>query len=41
MGSGLSPLKYPEYLRYMKTLLDREKEIKVLHAHNEAMEFMR
>ena len=23
----------------MKTLLDREKEIKVLHAHNEAMEF--
>ena len=39
MGPGLSPLKYPEYLRYMKTLLDREKEIKVLHAHNEAMEF--
>ena len=33
MGPGLSPLKYPEYLRYMKTLLDREKEIKVLHAH--------
>ncbi|MFR6589330.1 MAG: hypothetical protein ACLURV_03105 [Gallintestinimicrobium sp.] len=23
----------------MKTLLEREKEIKVLHAHNEAMEF--
>ena len=39
MGPGLSPLKYPEYLRYMKALLDREKEIKVLHAHNEAMEF--
>ena len=28
MGPGLSPLKYPEYLRYMKTLLDREKKLR-------------
>ncbi len=37
ISPGLSPAKYPEYMRFMKKLLSENKSIKVLHAHNEAM----
>ena len=34
---SLSPLHYPEYQRFMQTLLAQNPDIKILHAHNEAM----
>ena len=37
LSPGLNPLHYPQYIRFMKELLAREKDIRVLHAHNEAM----
>lgn len=37
ISPGLSPAKYPAYMRFMEKLLSENKSIKVLHAHNEAM----
>lgn len=37
ISPGLSPAKYPAYMRFMRKLLNENKSIKVLHAHNEAM----
>lgn len=34
---GVAPQKYPAYLRFMEQLLAAEPDIRVLHAHNEAM----
>lgn len=34
---GLNPLKYPAYLKFMRELLKDNPDIKILHAHNEAM----
>ena len=34
---GLSPWKYPAYIRFMKQLLSEHPDIKILHAHNEGM----
>ena len=34
---GLSPWKYPAYIRFMRELLAAHPEIKILHAHNEGM----
>lgn len=36
---GLSPDKFPGYMRFMKDLLCANPEIKVLHAHNEGMAY--
>ena len=35
---GVAPQNYPAYLRSMQQLLAQHPEIKVLHAHNEAMQ---
>lgn len=35
---GVAPQSYPAYLRSMQQLLAQHPEIKVLHAHNEAMQ---
>lgn len=35
---GVAPQQYPAYLRYMQQLLAQHPEIRVLHAHNEAMQ---
>lgn len=35
---GVAPQSYPAYLRSMQQLLTQHPEIKVLHAHNEAMQ---
>ncbi|MBQ4227830.1 MAG: glycosyltransferase family 1 protein [Clostridia bacterium] len=37
VSPGLNPLHYPAYRRCVKTLLADNPEIKILHAHNEAM----
>lgn len=34
---GLNPLHYPEYLRFVQQVLTQNPDIKILHAHNEAM----
>lgn len=39
VSPGLSPTKYPAYMRYVGTLLRENPDIRVLHAHNEAMGF--
>lgn len=39
VSPGLSPAKYPAYMVYMKRLLAENPDIRVLHAHNEAMGF--
>lgn len=38
---GVAPQSYPAYLRSMQQLLAQHPEIKVLHAHNEAMQLLR
>lgn len=35
---GVAPQCYPAYLKYMKKLLAENPDIRVLHAHNEAMQ---
>lgn len=37
VSPGLSPLHYAEYQRYVKKIFASESDIRVLHAHNEAM----
>ena len=39
VSPGLSPAKYPAYMRYVGGLLRENPDIRVLHAHNEAMGF--
>ena len=39
VSPGLSPHKYPAYLRFMAQLLRDNPEIRIVHAHNEAMGF--
>ena len=39
VSPGLSPVKYPAYMAFMKQLLAEHPDIRVLHAHNEAMGF--
>ena len=34
---GLNPLHYPQYLRFVQQVAAQDKDIKILHAHNEAM----
>ena len=34
---GLNPLHYPEYLRFVGDILKNSPDIRILHAHNEAM----
>lgn len=35
-STGFNPLKYGEYLKYMKTLFQEHPEYKIVHAHNGA-----
>lgn len=35
---GVAPQRYPAYLHYMEQLLAQHPEIRILHAHNEAMQ---
>ena len=37
VSPGLSPWKYPAYMRFMRGLLSEHPDIKILHAHNEGM----
>ena len=37
VSTGLNPLHYPQYKRFMAELLHSNPEIGILHAHNEAM----
>lgn len=39
VSPGLSPAKYPAYIRFVAQLLNDEPQIQVLHAHNEAMAY--
>lgn len=34
---GLNPLHYPQYLRFVRDVIAQNPEIKIVHAHNEAM----
>ena len=37
VSPGLNPLHYPKYKRFVADLLQENPEIKIVHAHNEAM----
>ncbi len=37
VSPGLNPLHYPDYLRFVGGILQKDKSIKIVHAHNEAM----
>lgn len=37
LSPGLNPIKYREYLKFTKNIFDSNPDIKILHAHNEAM----
>ncbi|MBR0131218.1 MAG: glycosyltransferase family 1 protein [Firmicutes bacterium] len=37
VSPGLNPLHYPKYKRYVAELLHSDPDIKIVHAHNEAM----
>lgn len=37
VSPGLSPTKYPAYMRFMRDLLRDHPDIKILHGHNEGM----
>lgn len=39
LSPGLSPLRYPKYLRFVKEIVEKDDRIKIVHAHNEAMGF--
>lgn len=34
---SLNPLKYPQYIRFMRETLSNDKQIRIVHTHNEAM----
>ena len=37
VSPGLSPTKYPAYMRFMRELLEENPDIRILHGHNEGM----
>ncbi len=37
VSPGLNPLRYPQYRRFMAELLTNSPDIRIVHAHNEAM----
>ncbi len=37
LSPGLNPIKYREYMKFEKGIFDANPDIKILHAHNEAM----
>lgn len=37
LSPGLNPIKYGEYLKFAKRIFDSNPDIKIVHAHNEAM----
>lgn len=37
VSPGLNPLHYPEYLRFVGGILQKDDRFKIVHAHNEAM----
>lgn len=37
LSPGLNPIHYPKYLRFVGEILKNDPEIRILHAHNEAM----
>ena len=39
VSPGLNPLHYPQYKRFMSALLKGSPDIRIVHAHNEAMGF--
>ena len=39
VSPGLNPLHYPQYQRFVAELLGRSPDIRIVHAHNEAMGF--
>lgn len=39
LSPGLSPLRYPQYLQFVKEIVKQDDRIKIVHAHNEAMGF--
>lgn len=39
VSPGLNPLHYPRYKRFMSDLLNDSPDIRIVHAHNEAMGF--
>lgn len=39
LSPGLSPLKYPKYLKFVREIVKKDDRIKIVHAHNEAMGF--
>ncbi len=37
LSPGLNPLHYPKYLKFTEEIFKKNPDIKILHAHNEAM----
>ena len=37
VSPGLNPVHYPRYRRYVSSLLQENRDIRIVHAHNEAM----
>lgn len=37
LSPGLNPINYPKYLKFTKDIFKNNPDIKILHAHNEAM----
>lgn len=37
LSPGLNPIKYPQYMRFVGDIVQKNPDIKILHAHNEAM----
>ena len=39
VSPGLNPLHYPQYKRFVSDLMNSNPDIRIVHAHNEAMGF--
>ncbi len=37
LSPGLNPIHYPQYMRFVESIVREHPDIKILHAHNEAM----
>lgn len=37
VSPGLNPIRYPGYIKYMRQILAADRDIAIVHAHNEAM----
>ena len=37
VSPGLNPIRYPDYIKYMRKILAADRDIAIVHAHNEAM----